>query len=592
MTTRRPEHPGTAAPAANGASDVAASAKRVFAEALSVAELREAILRRIMRAACIIGALAMVLAILFVRPFELRAAFVGGLALAIVFASTLLPQRLRVLSVIYPWVLTLTGSGLALTVGPRAEPFMFLCGGVFIGSLVLETTTLVWLSLVTLVATAVAIDLSAESFVPPYRAAWLNGLTSLLSVALPASIAGRMLVNALTSALAERTALVRDLLEESRVRESTARALEATRTQLTHAQKMELVGQMAGGIAHDMNNALTAIMGGASLLDRDTGEMREQIQEAAAHAAKLTQQLMVFSRRDTSQPRPIDLNAVIAEQLKAIRRLLTSDITLSSELPSEPVAVIADPTQVLQVLLNLTTNAKDAMTTGGTLSISLEHDRERREAVVVVGDTGAGIAPALLPRVFEPFFTTKPAGKGTGLGLANVQQLVEAMGGSVVVESEVGRGTTFRLRIPTTNEPVRRPAAETRRPSARSGTILVVDDDVRVRATVYVALERMGYGVLEASSPDTVEALLARSNAKLDLLLTDVVLPGGGGARVIAVVREKFPEARVLVMSGYNDDETLRRGIARGTFPFIAKPFTAEALGHAVDDALAGKRAD
>src|SRR4051812_30125300 len=284
---RRPEHPGTDASVTVAAPDAAASAQRGFAEALSLAELREAILRRIMRAACIAGALAMALAILFVRPFETRAALVGGAALVVVFASTLLPRRLSVLSVIYPWMLTLTGSGLALTMGPKAEPFLFLCGGLFIGSLVLETTTLALLSLFALAATLAAIDLSGESFVPPYRAAWLNGLTSLLSVALPASIAGRMLVNALAAALAERTALVSDLLEESRIRESTTRALEATRTQLTHAQKMELVGQMAGGIAHDMNNALTAIMGGASLLDDDAREMRELIQEAAAHAGKL-----------------------------------------------------------------------------------------------------------------------------------------------------------------------------------------------------------------------------------------------------------------------------------------------------------------
>ncbi|HSU39366.1 MAG TPA: ATP-binding protein, partial [Polyangiaceae bacterium] len=506
----------------------------------------------------------------------------------VVFASTLLPRRLSVLSVVYPWMLTLTGAGLALTMGPKAEPFLFLCGGLFIGSLVLETRTLALLSLFAVAATVAAIDLSGQSFVPPYRAAWLNGLTSLLSVVLPASIAGRMLVNALAAALAERTALVRDLLEESRIRESTTRALEATRTQLTHAQKMELVGQMAGGIAHDMNNALTAIMGGASLLDDDAREMRELIQEAAAHAGKLTHQLMVFSRRDTSQPRPIDLTATIAQQLKAIRRLISSEITLSSELPNEPVVVLADPTHVLQVLLNLTSNAKDAMTTGGTLGITLQHDQERGEAVLAVRDTGPGIAPALLPQVFEPFFTTKPAGKGTGLGLANVKQLIEAMGGSVAVESELGHGATFRLRIPTTNEPVRRPLPENRRTSERSGTILVVDDDVRVRATVYVALERMGFNVLEASSPETVEALLARSNLKLDLLCTDVVFAGGGGARVIELVRGKFPEARVLVMSGYNDDETLRRGIARGAFPFIAKPFSAETLGLAIDEALAG----
>jgi CheY-like chemotaxis protein len=376
------------------------------------------------------------------------------------------------------------------------------------------------------------------------------------------------------------------LLEESRVRERTAQALEATRSQLTQAQKMDLIGQMAGGIAHDMNNALTAIMGGASLLGEGAGEMREQIQEAAAHAAKLTHQLMVFSRRDTSRPRPIDLTATVAEQLKAVRRLLSSELSLKSELPSGPLPVIADPTHVLQVLLNLASNARDAMDIGGTLTITLVHDEARREAVLSVTDTGAGMTDDVLAQIFEPFFTTKPAGKGTGLGLANVQQLVLAMGGAVEVGSQLGRGTTFRVRIPTTDAPIEAPAPELLRRTARSGTILVVDDDVRVRATVYMALERLGYKMLEASSPETADALLARADDKLDLVLTDVVLPGGGGAKVIEVVKARFPDVRVLVMSGYNDDETLRRGIARGAFPFIEKPFTADALGRAVENAL------
>jgi two-component system cell cycle sensor histidine kinase/response regulator CckA len=418
------------------------------------------------------------------------------------------------------------------------------------------------------------------------RPAWLNGLSSVLSVAVPASIAGRMIVSALARSLEERTALVRELLEESRVRERTAQALEATRSQLTQAQKMDLIGQMAGGIAHDMNNALTAIMGGASLLDEGAGEMRHQIQEAAAHAAKLTHQLMVFSRRDTSQPRPIDLTATVAEQLKAVRRLLSSEISLKSELPSGPLPVIADPTHVLQVLLNLTSNARDAMDIGGTLTISLRHDEARREAVLTATDTGLGMSNDVLAKIFEPFFTTKPAGKGTGLGLANVQQLVTAMGGSVEVTSQLGHGTAFRVRIPTTEEPIQRATSEVRRRTERSGTILVVDDDVRVRATAYMALERLGYKTLEASSPETAQALLAGSDDKLDLLLTDVVLAGGGGAKVIEVVKARFPDVRVLVMSGYNDDETLRRGIARGAFPFLVKPFTADALGQAVEKAL------
>ena len=589
MTTRRTEGQARDLEATGAAPGARPGAKRAFADALSIGELRETILRRIMRASCVVGSCAMGFAILFVRPFQTDGALVGAAALVIVFASTLLPPRFTVLSVIYPWAMTLTGAGLAFTMGPKPEPFLLVCGGLFIGSLALERSKLLWLSLIMLGTSAAAAFYSVVPFTPVARTVWLNGLFAMLSVVLPASIAGRMIVNALASALAERTALVRDLMAESRERESTALALEATRSQLTHAQKMELVGQMAGGIAHDMNNALTAIMGGASLLDESAGEMREQIQEAAAHAAKLTHQLMVFTRRDTSQPVPLDLSATIAEQLKAVRRLLSSDITLNSALPSEPVPVVADPTHVLQVLLNLTSNARDAMGTAGTLTLSLEHDKARHQAVLVVSDTGSGIPEAVRGRMFEPFFTTKPAGKGTGLGLANVQQLVLAMGGSVEVESELGKGATFRVTVPTTAAPIRKPTPDVPRQRERSGTILVVDDDVRVRATVYVSLERLGYQMLEASSPETAEALLARSTHKVDLLLTDVVLASGGGAKVIEVVKARFPDVRVLVMSGYNDDETLRRGIARGAFPFIEKPFTADTLGRAVDRALLGE---
>ena len=586
MATRRSQATSVDPPSADAVSGVPSAARRTLTESPSLGELREAILRRIMRAACAVGAVGMVLAIAFVRPFIVNAALVGGFAIAVVYASTLLPPRMTALSLVYPWALTLTGAGLAFTMGPKPEPFLLVCGGLFIGSLVLERTKLLVLMAGMVVTSSLSVYFSVVPYTPTTRIAWFNGLSSVLSVAVPASIAGRMIVSALARALDERTALVRDLVEASRVRERTAQALEATRSQLTQAQKMDLIGQMAGGIAHDMNNALTAIMGGASLLNESAGEMREQIQEAAAHAAKLTHQLMVFSRRDTSRPRPIDLTATVAEHLKSMRRLLSSEIDLKSELPNGPLPVIADPTHVLQVLLNLTSNARDAMDSGGTLTVALRHDEARREAVLTATDTGVGMADDVLARIFEPFFTTKPAGRGTGLGLANVQQLVAAMGGSVEVASSLGHGTTFRVRIPTTEEPIERATVEHARRTNRSGTILVVDDDVRVRATVYTALERFGYKTLEASSPETAEALLARSGETLDLLLTDVVLPGGGGAKVIEVVKARFPAVRVLVMSGYNDDETLRRGIARGAFPFIEKPFTADALGRAVEKAL------
>ncbi|HEX5100338.1 MAG TPA: hypothetical protein VFV94_12600, partial [Polyangiaceae bacterium] len=260
MRTRRSAGPALDPKTAGAAAGMPGAAGRTLAESPALGELREAILRRIMRAACAVGAGSMLLAIFFVRPFVLSAGLVGGAALAIVFGTTLLPPRITALSLVYPWALTLTGAGLGFTMGPKPEPFLLVCGGLFIGSLVLETSKLLVLVATMLVASVAAAYFSVVPFAAA-RASWLNGLSSVLSVAVPASIAGRMIVNALARSLAERTALVRDLLEESRVRERTAQALEATRSQLTQAQKMDLIGQMAGGIAHDMNNALTAIMG-------------------------------------------------------------------------------------------------------------------------------------------------------------------------------------------------------------------------------------------------------------------------------------------------------------------------------------------
>jgi signal transduction histidine kinase/ActR/RegA family two-component response regulator len=578
-------------PQANGAPRTG-SAERAsphhpeFPDKDSLTELRETILRRIMRAACLVGLVGMGCGALFVRPFNVPAASIATVALAVVYGSTLAPTRLAVLSTVYPWALVLTGAGIAWSLGPKTEPFILVSGGFFVGSLVLERRQLVVLIGVALVAGTLALVLSRQPFDPEVKSAWLNSASSMLSVILPATIAGRMLVSALARALLDRSALVKKLLNESSAREMTMRALDTARTQLTHAQKMELIGQMAGGIAHDMNNALTTVMGEASLLSDSVGEERERILEAAAYAAQLTHQLMVFSRRDTSQPRPLDISTTIRGMLKAIRRVIPSEIDLRSELPPDTITVVADPTHLLQILLNLAGNAKDAMGDTGRMTIALRHDVENQQAIIEVADTGPGIPDDVAKHIFEPFFTTKPVGQGTGLGLANVKQLVEGMGGTVRLQTILGQGTTFIISVPTTQAEVARDLKVPLQRHVRSGTVLVVDDDVRVRAVAFTALERVGYRVLEAASPSAASKVLEEHATTIDLLLTDVVMAGGGGARVIDVVQSTSPNAKVLVMSGYNDDETLRRGIAQGAFPFVSKPFTVEVLVKAVDSAL------
>ncbi|HET7539052.1 MAG TPA: ATP-binding protein [Polyangiaceae bacterium] len=548
--------------------------------------LREHILRRIMRAACAIGILSMAAALL-VKPINWGGEVVGALATGVVLSATLLPARLLILSAVYPWALVVVGLVLAWLNGPTPAAFLLVAGGLFIASLVLGTRQLVVLSVVA-VSAGLSLALSPKPVVMPEgNALWINAAGSMAAVVLPAAIAGRMLIDALMRALQQRETLVQRLVEDGRAREAALTALERTRAQLTHAQKMELVGQMAGGIAHDMNNALTAVMGEASLLDDSVAEDRDRILEAAAYAAKLTHQLMVFARRDTSLPRPIDLGATIRGAIQAIRRMIPSEIGLSQQLSAEPIVVVADPTQLLQVLLNLASNARDAMLDGGRLTLRLTLEQPTQLAVIEVSDTGPGIPEADILRVFEPFFTTKPVGKGTGLGLATVKQLVEGMGGTIEVQNLASGGASFIVKLSTTTLEVTPEPARSVIPKPRSGTVLVVDDDVRVRAVIYTALERLGYSVIEAATPSAaLDCARAQPNG-IDLLLTDVVLPDGGGAAVIERIRSLYPQARVLVMSGYNDDETLRRGIEHGAFPFIAKPFSAADLAKAVERAIA-----
>jgi signal transduction histidine kinase/CheY-like chemotaxis protein len=490
-----------------------------------------------------------------------------------------------VLSLVYPWTLVLVGALLTRIVGPRADPLLLVAGGIFIASFVLRTSAVAVLSCAAALVLFLSVATSPEPLSAEAVEIWTSSLSAMVAVILSAAIAGRMLVAALTRTLAAREALVTEVIEERRVLEETVRALETTRTQLTQAQKLELISQLAGGIAHDMNNALTAVICEASLLDDEVAEERERIVQSASYAATLTGQLMTFGRRDTSQPRPIDLGATLAGLQHSLRRMLPGDISLTTDVPNERIAIVADPTQVLQVVLNLAANAKDAMQGGGQFVLRLSREGEG-VAVLTVRDTGIGIGEQELARVFEPFFTTKPPGQGTGLGLANVRQLVEGMGGTVRVSSEVRRGTTFEIRIPTTTAEVA--SVVPRQPTVvrHRGTILVVDDDVRVRALVFTALQRVGHRVFEASSLAAALNVVRDERCAIDLLLTDVVMAGGGGAQTIESVRELCPDVAVLVMSGYADDETLRRGIARGEYPFIAKPFTADALAEAVERSL------
>ncbi len=376
------------------------------------------------------------------------------------------------------------------------------------------------------------------------------------------------------------------------------RELEA---RLRQAQKMEAVGKLAGGVAHDFNNLLMVIQSfGGFLADElaDGTSARADLDEvlrAAGRAQELTRQLLAFGRQQMLRPRRLDPNAKVARVAGMLRRVIGEDIALATDLAPDAWAVIADPGQLEQVLLNLAVNARDAMPHGGTLRLRTENRRvgpsEDRRVALVVEDDGVGIPADVLPRIFEPFYTTKTAGHGTGLGLATVYGIVEQSGGVVTVDSTPGLGSRFTVLLPAVDAPVPSPAAPA--PVALptgAESILLVEDEAEVRAALRRMLERQGYVVHEAANGAEalriVEDVAARGAARFDLVLTDLVMPELGGHALGQRLAARHPDIRVLYMSGYTDDEIFRRGLGDAGASFLEKPFTASRLAHAVRRAL------
>ena len=373
------------------------------------------------------------------------------------------------------------------------------------------------------------------------------------------------------------------------------RALAEAREQLRQAQRLDALGQLAGGVAHDFNNLLTVIMTYAAILEEeaapesDTARSVEEIRLASERAAALTRQLLAFGRRQMLQPRVIDLNETVRDVERMLRRLLPPDIRFETTLSPGQAMVMADPGQIEQVLINLAINARDAMPDGGALTIETAnvdradegHGMKGPHVVVTVADTGVGMKPETKARVFEPFFTTKGVGKGTGLGLATVHGIVEQSGGRVSLETEPGRGTTFMIRLPRYVAADAPPAPSTTAAGTRglggSETILLVDDNEELRRVVKRMLSRAGYNVVEAASGAAALAHLDRGG-RVDLVLTDVMMPEMNGRAVMDAIQQRHRDVRLLLMSGYNYDTALRGMAQRGDVAFIEKPFTAEKL--------------
>ena len=376
--------------------------------------------------------------------------------------------------------------------------------------------------------------------------------------------------------------------------------------QFRQAQKMEAVGRLAAGVAHDFNNLLTAILGTTDLMIEDLPaddpdrEGLLDIRGAAERAAVLTRQLLTFSRQQVVSPRMLRLNELITDLVKLLRRLLGEDVTIASALAPDCGAVKADPGQLEQVLVNLAVNARDAMPNGGRLTIETknvdldaDYPTERvmipagRYVMLAVTDNGTGMDAQTNARIFEPFFTTKPVGKGTGLGLATVYGVVQQSGGYIWLYSELGHGTSFKIYLPRVDADGPQPAEEEQRASALDGseTVLVAEDEEAVRLIIAKALEARGYRVLSAR--DGTEALeLAAGHGRIDLLVTDVVMPDMNGRELSRRFTEARPNLRTLYLSGYTDDAMLHRGVLQEGVAFLQKPFSLGALARKVRDVI------
>lgn len=400
---------------------------------------------------------------------------------------------------------------------------------------------------------------------------------------------------ALDAAHRAEAAVRRELEERRRAEEELRRAEE----QLRQSQKMDAIGKLAGGVAHDFNNVLSVILSYSALIAADLkpgDPMRddvEEIRKAGERAAALTHQLLAFSRQQVLAPKVQDLNTIVRGMDKMLRRLIGEDVDLQIRVASALDPVLVDAGQMEQVLLNLVVNARDAMPTGGKLTIetknahldgsyaSTHHAVETGDYVMLaVSDTGAGMDKATLARIFEPFFTTKEKGKGTGLGLSTVYGIVKQSGGHVWVYSEPGVGTTFRVYLPVCAS-VERAAPQAPPTVARltgTETILLVEDDDQVRAVARGILRRGGYNILEARNAGEALLTCEQHPQPIHLLLTDVVMPQMSGVQLAQRLGSIRPDMRVLCMSGYTDDAALRHGVVDSALAFVQKPLTPDGL--------------
>jgi len=381
--------------------------------------------------------------------------------------------------------------------------------------------------------------------------------------------------------------------------------------QVRQASKLEAIGGLAAGIAHDLNNLLSVILGYSELLTADLKEgdpLRAdlgEIEAAGLRAVDLTHQMLAFSRQQVLQPKIIDLSEIVRGMERMLRRLIGEDVELVAMCAPQPAKIVVDPGQMEQVIMNLVVNARDAMPKGGKLTVATSEIvfdaayaashvgvAAGPHVLLTVSDTGTGMAPATLARMFEPFFTTKEIGKGTGLGLATVFGIVNQSGGTIAADSHPGKGTTFRICFPASDQtavPLTSLATSDRRPARGSETILLVEDDAGVRGLACNILRKYGYEVLEAQSGGDAFLLCEQQATKIHLLLTDMVMPRMNGRELAKRLLAVRPSMKVLFMSGYADDAVMLHGPLDPTFEFLQKPITPEMLARKVREVLDAK---
>jgi PAS domain S-box-containing protein len=423
-----------------------------------------------------------------------------------------------------------------------------------------------------------------------------------ISLAAVATDAGR-LVSASIRDMTERLAA-----EREREQLALEAELERTERQVLQSQRLESLGQLAGGVAHDFNSLLAVIGNYAAFVREEieaeierTGDDRwevvrrdvHHIEQAADNAAGLTRQLLTFARREVVHPRPLDLNDVVEETVGLLQRTLGEDVQLVVDLASDLARVVGDRGQLQQVLVNVAINARHAMPGGGTLHISTSNEGDGDHAPTVrltVADTGCGMPPEVAARAFEPFFTTRTTEHGTGLGLATVYGIVTQAGGMAGVRSEVGVGTVFTADFPATDAAVAAPEPP-RSPSATGpGTILVVDDEAGIREVAERILIRRGYDVIVASGVDEALDLARRHPGRIDLLVSDVIMPGCNGPELVTRLRAIQPDLPVVFMSGYTGTELAERSSIGERYELVEKPFSERGLVEVVASVLARSR--